>query len=128
MHQDTFNSNLYVVAATIIPLFYLALTLQGHTVEILTSRLVKEIRREDKSLWHFLWSALIGAGALSGGLAILVAGVTGEWLAILAVYNESASTTNGSIVLLCLLVMLIAVVTGPLLRLLLSFLGVGPED
>jgi hypothetical protein len=35
MHHDTFNANFYVVAATIIPVFYLALTIQGRTFELL---------------------------------------------------------------------------------------------
>lgn len=42
MYHDTFNADFYITAATVIPLLYLALTLQGQTYERIISRSVAE--------------------------------------------------------------------------------------
>jgi hypothetical protein len=45
MHHDTFNADFYVVVATVIPLLYLALTLQDQTYERVMNWSVKQLMK-----------------------------------------------------------------------------------
>jgi hypothetical protein len=110
MHKDTFNSDFYVVAATIIPLLYLALTLQGQTYERLINRARKAVSRG-----VIIPMLLIPVFSLLS-LGIVTAGILGEWLSIWALYERSASHKISQAVLVCLVVLLLAVATGPVLR------------
>jgi hypothetical protein len=116
MHQDAFNKDFYVTAATVIPLFYLALTLQGQTFERIIVRSIKEINRRTTS-WRQAVFNLISVFVLGlAGIVIVSSGIAGESGAILALYNQSSSRTTDQLVLLSLFVLLIAVVTGPAFR------------
>jgi hypothetical protein len=117
MHKDTFNADFYITAATVIPILYLALTLQGQTFEQMIKRMVKGLpRRKGLTLWQFVLSRLFRSAFVTASSAIIFFAILGEWDAILALYNRSASPTTGSIVLGSLLILMIAVIAGPALR------------
>lgn len=127
MHKQAFNADFYLTAATVIPILYLALTLQGQTYETMVRRALTDWRvvlslpRGELSwrryLWRWWWHYVLFLSPTLAGSAILIAGVVGEWRAILALYNRSVSQGTSSVVLLALLVLVIAVTAFPAFRL-----------
>ena len=112
MHHEAFNADFFITAATVIPILYLALTLQGQTFESLINRLT--------TLWHrngWQWSVLYGLTS-TATFAIIAAGSLGEWLAIYAIYQQQADTFTTQIVRNLLLVLIVAVAAGPAWRVL----------
>jgi hypothetical protein len=66
MHHETFNADFYVVAATIIPILYLALTLQGQTYERIIRRSVQEwVKSEQWSKLIPMEKAILGGGPIT---------------------------------------------------------------
>jgi formate hydrogenlyase subunit 3/multisubunit Na+/H+ antiporter MnhD subunit len=110
MHKDTFNTDFYVVAGTIIPVLYLALTLQGQTFERVISTSIKQARASRRLAWLRAWTLLA-----TGGL-IVATGFIGEWTTMTALYNRSADSSTSQKVLFCIFLLLIAVTAGPALR------------
>jgi len=95
MQHDTFNADFYVVAATVIPLLYITLTLQGTTYEKLLKHM-KSSYDDPGSSW-VSWPNLIfqiSRWSLFFYLSYLVsvAGIMCEVTAISALYTRSAST------------------------------------
>jgi len=118
MHHDTFNADFYVTAATVIPILYLALTLQGRTYEDIVNAVFGKIRRNyiaQAGVRSYIW--LILAVILSlAAVAIVVFGITGEWEAILALYNHYSTPGGASWVLFASIILMIAVGIGPIIR------------
>jgi hypothetical protein len=113
MHHDTFNADFYITAATIIPILYLALTLQGQSFERLAEAHKRNHdvpRDKRKGRW-----TLLEALFLSAPYFILISGIVGELLAIFALYNRMAPAGAGPYVLMFTLFLLAAVAAGPVL-------------
>jgi hypothetical protein len=96
-----FNANFYIVAATINPIFFLALTLQGSfyggLIEKINDDTDKTVKAtQDKRIMTFKDSlrVLIMDAALLVAIAIIVAGVGGEIVALVALYHQTASTVE----------------------------------
>ena len=126
MHKDTFNADFFTAAATLIPLFYLALTLQGSLYERMISNLQKVFDelanpRMDGSRklrnWRALQVGIISAALICAVVTVVLFGALGEWRSILALYYRSASPDTAGGVLHSLLGLLIVVIAGPALRL-----------
>jgi cytochrome bd-type quinol oxidase subunit 2 len=123
MHHDTFNADFYVVAATVIPVLYLALTLQGQTYEWIISQYRKVVRefakaaaQENPEKWvMFRTSAPIIAIAL-GSYAIVLPALLGELSAIMALYKGSASHGTTQFVFVNFVILLIVVLAGPVIQ------------
>ncbi len=111
MHDDTFNADLYVTLATVIPVLYLALTLQGRTFERLLARHQRlhavPFEQQDWR-WNLLDVAFIAAAYI-----IALCTFTGEGCAIWVLYNR-ASDVFGVWVIACMFILLAAVVAGPI--------------
>jgi membrane protease YdiL (CAAX protease family) len=85
-------------------------------------RLMEMSNKEHLVRWESSRTYFYYMGLAFGSLLIIFGGILGEWRAILALYNKSASPSTGSDVLLWLLVLLIAVIAGPVLRHITAFL------
>jgi ABC-type Fe3+ transport system permease subunit len=121
MHHDTFNADFYVTAATIIPIFLLALTLQGRTIEDLLSRIYKEYQREYSrdillSAVQRLRVAIIAFLILVVIILIIYSGFLGEWYSVTSLYNRASSVNHYRAVLGSIFILLIIVVAGPMVK------------
>jgi hypothetical protein len=126
MHNGTFNADFYVTAATIIPVLFLALTLQEKTYGQLIRRGVRIVNKESASWIESLWLFLYGNVLSFTGTAIVVAGIAGEITAILALYYRTSSPQR--LVLIPLLALVIAVGIGPAAQLLVPLYDKGEEQ
>jgi hypothetical protein len=86
MHKDTFNADFYITAATVIPILYLALTLQGQTYQDLVRIIFKKMAEGEKASVRSLrywWSLLVAATLPGAAGLILITGFAGELSAVL---------------------------------------------
>lgn len=114
MHQDTFDANFYIVAATIIPVLFLALTLQGSTYEALLTNwhgIVKktlELSRARANLYDVLIYLVAGFVPVSGFL--------GELQAVFALYEGHATNNTKQFIFISIIVLLSATAFIPSFR------------
>jgi hypothetical protein len=100
MHHDTFNADFYITAATVIPLLYVTLALQGTTYQDLV-RMRFDITRMGPDLATVKWFIAQAAAGL-----IWWAGILGEVIAFWALYTRSTSPGMKTITLVCVFVLL----------------------
>jgi hypothetical protein len=89
----SFNGLFYATAATVIPVLFLAIAVQGSRYQDLTGPMVRAVERGRNSrTWYerLAFSALAG-GNLGAAFLTLVYGVAGEIAAILALISQQAS-------------------------------------
>lgn len=116
MHRDTFNADFYIVAATVIPVLFLAVTLQGPTYErILNSWRVnaKKAAEADTST-NPLATLLVAASSYVAAIVILLMGFGSEADAILALYRRRSATGLAFFVLFTIMTLMATVAFGPL--------------
>ncbi len=111
---NSFNADFYVVAATIIPVFYLALSLQGSTLTNTLARwrrayedFTQESSQDRQRSVQGMLVSLLTSG-------IIIGSMIAEYMAILALYDRSDDGITGPFVLWSLLGLLIVAVGGPL--------------
>jgi hypothetical protein len=111
-----FNANFYITAATVIPVLFLAIAVQGRTYENLLKAFSDAFRR-----WMTpgQWLRTLPAGALgvltaATAFAMLYSAVA-EILAIYALYQQQARTSTAHSVLLAVMFMVIMSAAGPAL-------------
>jgi hypothetical protein len=104
MPRDSFNADFYVVAATILPVLYLALVLQGGTYEKLLSRSEEAWRNAKLPYEVYVFWRL-------AAYALWSLWLTGEAASIWALYTRS--DIPGSIVLVPLAFLILALTAGP---------------
>ena len=129
---DKFQPDFYVTCATVIPVLFLALAVQGRAYNWLLNtaeqvdpdRRVSEpvgdkpnVQRARPGLLGIRWmtSALVSWALLIIALLIVVLGGAGEALALYVLYRGSEAMGDRRLVLLATLALLIAVIAGPLL-------------
>jgi hypothetical protein len=113
--KTTFNRDFYATIATVIPVLYLALTVQGQLYGDMLGRAWRGLLRKERD-WGVSLRPLrlaIPVGLIVAAVAILAAGLGGEILAIFALYNASGARA-GPWVLLSVLVLVVAAAVGPL--------------
>jgi hypothetical protein len=120
------NSNFYIVSASVIPVFFLALTLQGrqfddaeHSMRKLTQSIKEHLDQcekaivEKKGIWQPYFKLVKASVAfiLISGIAsvILVISVLGEVFAILVLYQGKGDEGDQTIVLVAVLSLTIGV-------------------
>lgn len=135
MH-DPFNSNFYIVAATVIPLLYVALILQGSVTEDL-ERMNKKIGQyEDRLLINaqkypskfehyahdlrfwliaYIWATLGIVIAFVLSVVAILAGILAEGLSLWCLFNQSDNLWVREIVLWSTLTLLAAMAFRPIL-------------
>jgi hypothetical protein len=110
-----FNATFFATAATIIPVFFLALAVQGRGFEHILRAATTE---PDQAAALKLRNPLLlfpPRLLLTAAFVIVTAGVVGEGGAMTVLYEGHASSADGITVLVSTLILLLAVVTGPLL-------------
>jgi len=112
--RTTFNRDFYTTIATVIPVLYLALTVQGQLYGNMLRRAWRGLLRKERDWgWSLrLLRLAISVGLIVAAVAILAAGLGGEILAILVLYNAS-SALAGPWVLLSVIVLIVAAAVGP---------------
>jgi hypothetical protein len=129
----SFDSDFYVTCATIIPVLFLAVAVQGRSYGSLLERslaVAQDVRGDGwrQKLWPYIASRLLKFLAYT----IWIAGGLGEGLALTVLYRSSATPDDRMMVYLATLVLVAAVATGPLssyvdLRRSLDRLGFSPS-
>jgi hypothetical protein len=114
-----FNTAFYSTVATIIPVLFLAIAIQGRTYEDLT----KAYATANRKLWHApsgSWrrrfasaTILITTGLISAGIVAL--GAIGEIRAIFALYQQHADRGTQQVVFVTVTFLIVVVAGAPLL-------------
>ena len=121
--KDSFNSDFYVTAATIIPVLYLALTLQGSTLEQLF-KIWKEnlvpFSVDRMSLKERLREIVFTSVAICGAGGMFI-GIVGEFIAVQAIYNKTAGPAAGKYVFFSISFLLALVLAGPFAKFLITY-------
>jgi hypothetical protein len=152
-----FNGMFYATAATVIPVFFLALVVLGpayrkvlHGIWIITGDVFPDLLHPTgRPPWPFsaenpgrmvvvTWAvvetvirllvALSLALVLAFGMAIIAAGGYGELLAVYALYQQHDQASTRLIVLVATMLLAILVVTGPLVTYLISAFVPASDD
>jgi hypothetical protein len=96
-----FNADFYMTAAAIIPLLYIALSLQGTTYSQIIAHWLSARKEYEKAIRTaleigtsapFLWIAFKSAGLNFVASVIWYSGIIGEALAVWALYEQSANS------------------------------------
>jgi hypothetical protein len=112
----TFQPDFYVTCATVIPVLFLAVAVQGTSYQDLLDTLVKAARAPRdapplRKLWAYTAAALTGAV----GYLVVVLGLGGEAAALVTLYLGHEAGQRG-IVLLATLTLVAAAAAGPVVR------------
>jgi hypothetical protein len=116
----TFNADFYITAATVIPVLYLALTVQGTMFPWLVARLGKALEKMkgevgSKAKLVKLLGTLLGAyTAMTAAALIITAGVVGEIVALLVLVHRHDSTAARQIVFDSTVGLLVFTAAGPI--------------
>ena len=118
-------SDFYVTCASVIPVLFLAVAVQGRTYESIVQALVKaqeEIKKKAEASGGSVWAITVPSykanAVLVAALAILVAGGVGEFLALEVLYTGSERPAQRIWVFVLTLLLLAVVIAGPAVALL----------
>lgn len=104
-----FNANFYIVAATVIPVLFVAIAVQSPTWE----SMIRRIRASQESLL----ASLAAIGLAITASFILIFAIMGEYVSASALYLQHITPGNGSNVLGALTALIVASAAGPALTL-----------
>jgi hypothetical protein len=111
----TFDSDFYVVCATVIPVLFLAVAVQGNAYKTLLDTALKVRATNADDSWRRKWTAIIRARTLQRiGYAIWCAGALGEFLALLVLYQGHEQPETRITVFFCTVLLVFAAAMGPL--------------
>jgi hypothetical protein len=111
----TFNSDFYVVCATVIPVLFLAVAVQGNAYKAVLDAAMKAARTNANDGWLRQMSALARSRTLQIiGYFIWSAGAIGEILALQVLYQDHESPGSRITVFLATIVLVVAAAAGPL--------------
>lgn len=111
----TFEPDFYVVCATVIPVLFLAVAVQGNAYKsLLDNSLKARITKVDDSWVHKLKARLRGWMLRQLGYYIWCAGALGETLALWVLYKDQEQGSDRQIVLWATIFLVFAVAMGPL--------------
>ena len=129
--RHAFDSAYYATAATIIPVLYVALTLQGSTFEESLRRYresvnsgVQSVRSDIRSRARVIGSLLI---TLLIGL-ILTFGIYAEFVTLLVLYRQAAGQASALLVMIAISLLLVLVAAVPIARFCVTFFGMARSD
>lgn len=124
--KDSFNSDFYVTAATVIPVLYLALTLQGPTFERVLKRWRDHTPDNSKSFTGSLrWTIHSGGMGLAATFAaiFIFSGIAAEFFALLGLYQRKASQGMGALIFISIVFLLFMVAVGPIINFTAVYVG-----
>jgi hypothetical protein len=146
--KDNFNSNFYITAATVIPLFYITLFLQSSVVQGLAKKVgdkwytlsgsmneaLERLLKRDFRLnvinvaRIFLFSSYVLLPVATLILASAIAGIAAEAISLWALYYQSDNTVMRAIVLWSMLGLLALVCANPTMTIVRNILSLSPPD
>jgi hypothetical protein len=112
-----FHPDFYVAAATIVPVLFVALAVEGHGYDNIIKAYERVSRHDQPGRpWYERFAASL-AGSYLQAFALIIAGFAGysEIMAIYALYQWQADGTTATIVLLGPVFLVIFVSAGPLI-------------
>jgi hypothetical protein len=113
--SKTFNSDFYVVCATIIPVLFLAVAVQGNAYKSVLDTAMKAAQTKADDGWkRQLWALALSRTLQLIGYYIWCAGALGELLALMALYQGHEEPGMRITVLLLTLLLVFAVAAAPL--------------
>ena len=121
--KSTFNSDFYVVVATIIPVLYLALTLQGSSLDVMSGWLGKfSLENFDKSrrAEGRYWAAFL---VITAAVIMIIDSLLAEISAIDALYNQQSSPSNADFILESVTILIVVVIVVTVTRFLIIYDG-----
>jgi uncharacterized sodium:solute symporter family permease YidK len=125
--KSTFNTGFYATAATVIPVLYLALSLQGSTFDAMSSWLgkfsIKNFGRS-KDAERRYWSAFF---VITVTVCLLIQSFFGEISAIDALYSRQSSASTSRFVLISLIILLVGVICVTSMRFIVIYYNVSRE-
>ena len=117
-----FNGNFYITTATVIPVLYLAMTVESQVYQRTIDRLRSSVREAEFKFWpQIKTSAWILASFMSAG--VILFGVYAEYLALDALYTENTSATVQQSVLVAIVGLLILTAIGPFYTFITAHIG-----
>jgi hypothetical protein len=108
----------YATAATIIPVLYIAIAVQGPAYQNLISAMADIDRRRDSNpqgYWRPILLTAVSAVLFVAAVLILTYGVLSEIDAIYALYQQQARNSTAQAVLIGVIILTIATAAGPAL-------------
>lgn len=109
----TFNADFYVTCATVIPVLFLGMVVQGGSyAEMLSSALETAQKHPGRILYTAAPQLLPSVAYLA-----LLSGLLGEFFAILALFQRSANPTVADLVLFMTVFLMVVAAAGPTQRL-----------
>jgi uncharacterized membrane protein len=117
--KQAFNSGFYATAATVIPVLYVALTLQGSTFEESLKRWRESVDLGVRTTRSSLTSKARVVGSLVITLLIgllLIFGICAEFVTVLALYHRNAGHASETLVLIAISLLLVLVASVPVVR------------
>jgi hypothetical protein len=112
----TFNADFYTVAATVIPVLFLAIAVQGTTYDSLIKNAWATPIANPRQ-WPGLFAALRGFAALLIACLVILGGVQAEIQAVLALYRRSAGGNIPGNVIEGMIALIVITAAGPALSL-----------
>jgi hypothetical protein len=112
---EPFNSDFYVTCATVIPVLFLALAVQGRSWEAMLRTALEQGQAARRGRWHRRMRAQAASRlAQLTAFAILLAGAGGEWISLVALYRGRDGRGESATILVLTLVLVVATASGPL--------------
>jgi hypothetical protein len=125
--KDTFNSNFYITAAAILPVLYLALTLQGSTFEGLMKQWINVSKNLPLPFEGIPRARVVKFSAfvvmVTFATVIIIFGMAAEFLALLALYQQKVSAGVGQFILISMTGLLVVVIAVPFYRFVVTAYG-----
>jgi hypothetical protein len=119
-----FNGLFYATCATIIPVLFLAIAVQGSTYDDFLKSMARAFKRSDDlraGPWlPFLTRWIIALIMVAAAITVLISACVGEVRALLALYHQSANHGTTREVLTETLIVSAAAIAGPALRFFMS--------
>jgi hypothetical protein len=125
--MSSFNANFYTVTAAIIPVLYLALTLQGRTFEALMARWRSFNQEAPFKFLPQLGVAALALAAMAGAAAVFF-GVLAEFLSLRALYTERSTPATQAVVLDASIILLAMTAAGPFFWFWSAYFGTLADD
>jgi hypothetical protein len=110
-----YDSNFYVVCATIIPVLFLAAAIQGNAYKNVLEAAIKAAKTESGDrLGAKLYAFILSRVLQLLSYCIWSAGAIGEFLALLTLYQGHEDTNSRPVVFLSTMLLVLTVAAGPL--------------
>jgi hypothetical protein len=127
-HMHKFDADFYITASTVIPVLYLALTLQGRLYESTLTRWRAAADVPWPSPSYTSWPAIrflaVGVAAITIAF-VCVLGVYAEYLSIKALYYQKSFPGSQSLIFQLIIALLVVAVAGPFFAFWAAYFDVG---